>query len=289
MVCTRHGRKDLGVLLDNMESLKDEKSLHLNSSKENTQPQSPGHFLAQISHELRTPLTMIIGQSDALQEGLYGSLNPDQLSAVEQVTQSGIHLLKLIDSILDYNQFSSGSPRFNPAEVAIGPIIHAALQLVEHLAAEKQIVINHEDLTGDLLLEADEVQITQILVNLLDNAIKFTPVNGQIWIKASPIYRRPDAQTQSQLTTNGIEISVQDSGVGIEPEEIDTIFDPFVQGSINKDERQVGFGLGLSIVQQMVVLHNGSVSVESEPGRGSRFILTLPMQHDSQNVSQHKN
>ncbi len=244
---------------------------------EEANAQSPNYFLARISHELRTPLTMIIGQSDALQEGLYGSLNEEQLAAVEQVTQSGVHLLKLIDSILDYNQFSAGILRFNPAKVPIEPILHGALHLVEHHAAEKNIQIHVEDKTNNISIEADETQVIQILVNLLDNAVKFTEPNGSIWMSASTVAE--NELPTSQASSNSIRLTVEDTGVGIDPEEFNLIFEPFVQGATNNDAKRSGFGLGLSIIQQMVELHNGSVKIESRPGHGSRFIVTLPIHH----------
>lgn len=260
-----------------MEEFTNDKLPHSSSTHNETSVQTPDHFLARISHELRTPLTMIIGQSDALYEGLYGNLNDEQRTAVRQVTQSGIHLLKLIDSVLDYNHISSGNLRFNPKTVAVGQIIDAAIQLVEHHAAEKNIQISLENQIDQLVIVADETQVTQVLVNLLENAIKFTPPDGKIWLRATQTHDRQLYPETSEAAPSLVELTIEDNGIGIDDAELSQIFEPFVQGSADDDLPRNGFGLGLSIVQQIVELHKGSIQVKSKLGQGSQFTITLPV------------
>lgn len=260
-----------------MEEFRNQKLPQESSRDTELLAESPNHFLARLSHELRTPLTMIIGQSDALYEGLYGELNGEQEDAVKQVIQSSIHLLKLIDSVLDYNQISSGNLRFNPRPIAVGQIIEAAIQLVEHHAAEKSIQIYQENEVDQLAIVVDETQVTQVLVNLLENAIKFTPPNGKIWLKAAISNDEQSRVGKSKALPASIELTIEDNGIGINDEELNRIFEPFVQGSTNDDIARNGIGLGLSIVQQIVELHQGSIQVKSKLGQGSQFKVTLPV------------
>lgn len=234
-------------------------------------------FLAGISHELRTPLTMILGQADALQEGLYGELNEEQQIAAEQVLQSSNHLLKLIDSILDYNRFSTQNVSIQRERVTINPICIAAIQMVAHHANRKKIELTLQDETEGLIIEVDEVQLMQMLVNLLDNAIKFTPDGGGVGLTVM------SDPTASELPNGGqaaqtVSFAIWDTGIGLSNEDVDSVFEPFVQIQSDDQVRRSGAGLGLSLVQQMVDLHDGQISVASEKDQGSRFTITLPIQ-----------
>lgn len=237
-------------------------------------------FLASISHELRTPLTMIVGHTDALDEGLFGELNQEQSEAVSQILQSSTHLVKLIDSILDYNRFSTQNVSINRETVTIEPICVVAMQMVEPLAHQRNILLTLDNNIDGLVAAVDEVQITQILVNLLDNAIKFTPVDGQVGLDVTSNSQPLNAQLNSQPSSGEqttFSLSVWDTGIGLKQNDLEAIFEPFIQIPTDTNTQQKGAGLGLSLVQQMVSLHDGTIAVESKIDGGSRFTVTLPV------------
>lgn len=234
--------------------------------------QAKDQFLATMSHELRTPLTMIMGHSDALREGLYGDLNDEQIAATEQIFQSSNHLLRLIDSILDFNRFNTQNVLIQTQILTVEPICIAALQLVEHMASQKEIALTFENCVGDLEIEVDETWLVQMLVNLLDNAIKYTPAGGNVGLTITQ-------DTKSKRHDSFVNFEVWDEGIGIASEALDQIFEPFVQLELQNGQqhRRLGTGLGLSLVNHMVRLHHGTITVTSKPGKGSRFRLKIPV------------
>lgn len=219
-------------------------------------------FLASMSHELRTPLHTIIGFADLLAEELKGALNPDQKRFVGHIQQDSRHLLELINDILDLSKIESGRLELHPELFKAADAMAETMAGLRPLAANKQIRIK-EALDPVLTITADRLRFKEILYNLVNNAIKFTPEKGQITVESS---ERPD----------GIFFAVIDTGIGIHPSEQQAIFDKFYQlGSTTRGVRE-GTGLGLAITRSLVEMHGGRIWVESAPGAGSRFQFVLP-------------
>ncbi len=222
-------------------------------------------FLAAMSHELRTPLNAILGLAEALQEEIYGKTNDRQRKALHTIERSGYHLLELINDVLDVAKIGAGRMELEMRPVHVPTICESSLRLVRRDALKKQLKVRleiDEDVTH---LQADERRLKQILVNLLSNAVKFTPDGGQIALEV-----HGDADRQQ------VEFVVWDTGIGIGGEDLQRLFEPFVQLDSRLSRQYPGTGLGLALVHQMAHLHGGSVSVESELGRGSRFVVCLP-------------
>ena len=221
-------------------------------------------FLANMSHELRTPLNAIIGFSEVLGERLFGELNEKQAEYTEDILSSGRHLLSLINEILDLSKVEAGRMELEVATFDLPLAIDNARTFVRERAIKHGINLDVtvDERLGDFV--GDERKIKQILLNLLSNAVKFTPEGGRIGIKASQ-------------TDGAVEISVSDTGVGIEPEDQARIFEEFRQVGSDYAHKSEGTGLGLTLAKKFVELHGGRIWVESEVGKGSRFIFTLPV------------
>lgn len=222
-------------------------------------------FLASMSHELRTPLNAILGLSESLAEHVAGPLNDKQQRYVKTISESGSHLLSLINDILDLARIESGQVVLNITEVDLQQICQASLRMVNQLAHKKE-----QDLSLDLdegigSIWVDERRLKQILVNLLSNAVKFTPAGGKLGLKV-----RADPWEKHVMFT------VWDNGIGISQNDMQRLFQPFVQLDSSLSREAPGTGLGLALVAQMVRLHGGNVSLESKLNEGSRFTVTLP-------------
>lgn len=223
------------------------------------------HFLASMSHELRTPLAGILGLSEVLREGIYGELQPKQLEAVRAVEDSGRHLLGLINDILDLTKIEADQVVLDRKPTALTPLAEAAMRMIKSPAAKKCIqtrcTVNPPDLAADL----DPTRFKQILVNLLDNAIKFTPVGGTVSLTID-----------GTRDTDTVLAEVQDTGCGIDSADFRRIFLPFEQSDQQLARTYGGAGLGLPLVLRLAELHGGGVSVSSARGHGSTFTVTVP-------------
>jgi signal transduction histidine kinase/putative methionine-R-sulfoxide reductase with GAF domain len=221
-------------------------------------------FLANMSHELRTPLNAIIGFSEVLGERMFGELNEKQAEYTDDILTSGRHLLSLINEILDLSKVEAGRMELELATFDLPLAIDNARTFVRERATKHGINLDVtvDERLGDFM--GDERKIKQILLNLLSNAVKFTPEGGRIGIKA----RRADGS---------VEISVSDTGIGIAPEDQPKIFEEFRQVGSDYAHKVEGTGLGLTLAKKFVELHGGRIWVESEVGKGSRFIFTLPI------------
>jgi PAS domain S-box-containing protein len=222
-------------------------------------------FLASMSHELRTPLNAILGLSEALQEEVYGPLTDKQRKSLATIEQSGKHLLELINDILDLSKIESGKMEFQIAPVSVQILCESSLTFVRQQAHQKNIKLNSKIAEELGQIAVDERRIRQVLVNLLSNAVKFTPEGGEVWVEVEP---DPEAEI--------LQLRVIDTGIGIAPENLDKLFKPFVQLDSRLSRRYAGTGLGLALVRRIVELHGGSISLESEVGKGSRFTVNLP-------------
>ncbi len=219
-------------------------------------------FLASMSHELRTPLNAIIGFSDLLAEQAAGALSAKQLRFVNHIQQGARHLLALINDILDLSKVEAGRLELNRENLAVAPVLADVLTSIRPPAAAKNIAI-HSSIGPDVSIFADRVRFKQVLFNLLNNAVKFTPENGKIWVEA--------VERRGRLT-----VSVSDTGLGIPIEEQEAIFDAFHQAGATTKGVKEGTGLGLAITKRLVEEHGGRIWVESEPGKGARLSFTMP-------------
>jgi PAS domain S-box-containing protein len=222
-------------------------------------------FLANMSHELRTPLTGILGITEILLEQNFGPLNERQGKYLQLIDSSGHHLLSLINDILDLTKIESGKIDLELEMLNVKELCQACLVFIREPAQTKHITLKSHYEPETLRMLADVRRLKQILVNLLGNAVKFTPAEGQISLTVS-------ADVQSAQIT----FVVADTGIGISPLDIPRLFTPFTQVDSSLSRRHEGTGLGLSLVKQLAELHGGKVSVDSEVGKGSRFSVVLP-------------
>jgi signal transduction histidine kinase len=233
--------------------------------------QHKSQFLANMSHELRTPLNAILGYTELVADGIYGAV-PDKIhEVVERVQKSGRHLLGLINDVLDISKIEAGQLKLSIGDYSFSDVVQSVTTAVESLAAEKQLTLT-ADVPGDLPVGAgDERRITQVLLNLVGNAIKFTD-RGAVKIAAS-------------VADGAFTVSVTDTGPGIAPADQARIFEEFQQVDNTDTRRKGGTGLGLSISKRIVELHGGRIWVESEPGTGSTFRFTLPVRAAAQEAT----
>jgi PAS domain S-box-containing protein len=222
-------------------------------------------FLANMSHELRTPLNVILGMSQALQEGVYDPITAQQQQPLHAIEESGNHLLMMITDILDMARMEAGKSDLDLKPIDLAAVSRASMQAIEHEAHKKQITTStHIDQVQRPLL-ADERRVRQMLLNLLSNAVKFTPEGGRVGL-----------EVHGKLDEQAIELIVWDTGIGIASEQIGRLFKPFVQVDSSLSRRYAGTGLGLALVAKLADLHGGAVDVESEEDQGSRFRIRLP-------------
>jgi two-component system, NtrC family, sensor kinase len=224
--------------------------------------QHKSEFLANMSHELRTPLNAIIGFSEVLNERMFGELNDKQAEYLKDIYASGQHLLSLINDILDLSKIEAGRMELEMSDFDLPSAIDNALTLVRERAGRHGIRLGQaiDDRVG--LIRGDERKVKQVLLNLLSNALKFTPEGGRIDVRAT-------------VNDGMAEISVADTGVGIAPEDQEAIFEEFRQVG-TADKKVEGTGLGLALSRKFIELHGGRIWVQSQPGKGSTFSFTLP-------------
>ncbi len=221
-------------------------------------------FLASMSHELRTPLNIIIGFSELMLDGVPGPVTNEQKQCLDDILASGSHLLGLIDEALDLAKIESGRMEFSVTEVALSEVVESLRNTMMPILAPRKQRLDVMVDDGLPRLYADKGRLRQVLLNLLTNAAKFSPDGGQIRVEA---VSRGD----------WCQVSVIDSGIGIKKEDHHRIFEPFCQLDSSLTKGKSGVGLGLAVVRQIIDKHGGRIWVESEHGRGSRFIFTLPL------------
>jgi CheY-like chemotaxis protein/nitrogen-specific signal transduction histidine kinase len=220
-------------------------------------------FLASMSHELRTPLNAVIGFSDVLLERMFGELNERQDEYLRDIRSSGHHLLELINEILDLSKVEAGRMELDLGSVSLADAIDHGLAMVRERAAKHGISLRR-DIAGDIgMVWADELKLRQVLLNLLTNAVKFTPDGGSVAIAA-------------RVTDGEVEVSVTDTGIGIAEAERERIFEAFQRGGRTAPTGAEGTGLGLTLTRQIVELHGGRIWMTSTPGAGSTFAFALP-------------
>jgi signal transduction histidine kinase len=260
-------------------------------------------FLANMSHELRTPLNAIVGFVELLRDGIYGELAPRQVAPVERIASSATHLRQLVDQILDLAKMAAGRLEVHPELLDLRPF-------VLNVASEMEVLVQERGLNSSIVLGAglprvrtDPMHLRQILLNLLGNAIKFTP-SGGIAIRARLVAEK-DGAVRALWSRGGnadgdgapptaaghawIALQIADSGVGIAPADRERIFEEFeqVNAGPRSDSIQRGTGLGLPISRRLARLLGGDLTVESEVGKGSTFTVWLPVEHGGAKEQQH--
>lgn len=226
------------------------------------------NFLTNISHQLRTPLNTVINSTGLVADGVLGEINEAQAEFLQRAVQGSEYLLKLLNDILDITRIETGQLALRPETVYLQEVMAEALPLVRGMLQNKAVQIKTE-INPDLpALTADRLRMRQILLNLLANAIKFTP-SGFIWVRA---------WSDSQM----VYVSVEDTGIGIAPENLPLVFEDYQQVTAPEEiqferRRHLGTGLGLSITKALIELHGGHISVKSELGQGTIFTFMLPL------------
>jgi len=260
-----------GALMNLVEDL-NEKTRELALAKERAEAADKikSAFLATMSHELRTPLNSIIGFTGIILQGLAGPLNPEQRKQLEMVRSSARHLLALINDVLDISKIEAAQLKVTRERVAVRPTTDRVIGIVRPLAEAKGIAL-HVDLAPNVdIVSADQRRVEQVLLNLLNNAVKFTE-QGSVTLSA----RRTLAEGEGAGTC--IEFCVSDTGIGIPPDSLSTLFQPFRQIDTGLSRQHEGTGLGLAICRRLTELMGGKITVTSELGRGSIFRFTLPV------------
>jgi signal transduction histidine kinase len=233
--------------------------------------QHKSQFVANMSHELRTPLAAILGYAELMEEGFYGGMSEKSLDALKRIRSNGRHLLGLINTVLDIAKIESGQFSLNLTDYALAGVVETVRAATESLAEAKKLALK-TDVANDMPTGlGDEQRLTQVLLNLVGNAIKFTDT-GEVRVSAT--------------ATNGhFAVSVTDTGPGIPAEEQNRIFEQFHQVDNSNTKAKGGTGLGLAIAKQIVEMHGGRIWVESTPGRGATFQMELPVRAEKRSAS----
>jgi len=223
------------------------------------------NFLANMSHELRTPLNAIIGFAEILRYQMFGPLGNDRyVGYVDDIQRSGQHLLSLINDILDIAKIEAGRQPLKLERQVLSPLIERSIRMAQPIAERRSVNLKFHASGADLSANCDSRAVTQMVINLVSNAVKFSPPGGTV-----------DVRLESS-SLGGAKISVADSGPGIEEEVLPHLFEAYAHRAAQTTQRQDGVGLGLAITKALVELHNGQIRVVTQPGRGTTMTLELP-------------
>jgi signal transduction histidine kinase len=254
-------RDELGALAANVNRMNDE--LRRLYTELEAASRHKSEFLASMSHELRTPLNAIIGFTQVLQEEMFGPVNEKQSEYLDDIHSSGNYLLSLINDVLDLSKVEAGQVELDVRPFSLRDALERGVVMVRERASEDGVEVELAAGSDVGVIEGDERRIKQVIFNLLSNAVKFTPPGGEVDVSASRV--------------NGeVHISVADTGPGIAPDDHDRIFENFQQTDLGLEQRD-GTGLGLALSKRLVELHGGRIWLESELGKGSTFVVTLPV------------
>jgi PAS domain S-box-containing protein len=235
-------------------------------------------FLANMSHELRTPLNAILGITESLSEGVFGAIQEKQKSMLQVVEDSGNHLLELINDILDLAKIEADEMTLECQASNIKDICQSSMMFVRQMAIQKNLQLDLRGAQSELETSLDERRIRQVLINLLSNAIKFTPSGGKITLEYSLERKLPFNENTS--LQDWVYLKVTDTGIGITADNLQKLFQPFIQIDSQLNRQYDGTGLGLALVKKIVELHGGYVRATSEVGVGSQFAIALPYSSD---------
>jgi signal transduction histidine kinase/ActR/RegA family two-component response regulator len=241
------------------------------TSKAEDANKAKSKFVANMSHELRTPLTAVIGYASVLSDGMFGPINDKQKDALTSIAKSSQHLKELIDEVLNLSRIEAGKDDPEPSNVEIFPLMQQIYKLMLQTSTAKNVQllpITIDEKIKFLKLWVDPRHIRQILLNLMSNAVKYTPDGGTVQINA-------------EIIGDKVKFTVQDTGVGIPPELQDRLFGRFERGEDTYSREQVGTGIGLSLTKHLCEINGGIIGVESEVGRGSNFWIMIPLAETS--------
>jgi signal transduction histidine kinase len=241
------------------------------------------NFLATVSHELRTPLTSIIGYSEMLSEGLAGELSVEQKDFVQTIREKGEQLLALIKGLLDLSKFESGTMTLRKNNAEVAKVVQEVVSTMQPHALKKDVRLEQAVEPGLPRIWADPERLRQVLLNLTENALKFTPEKGRVEIGARLTGMDPESRGDGSgmvllgTKRTAIEFRVSDTGIGIPEAEREKVFDAFYQVDSSSTREQGGTGLGLSIVKRLVDGHDGTVRIEGNQPSGTVFVVTIPV------------
>lgn len=227
-------------------------------------------FLANMSHELRTPLTAIVGYSSVLLDGVFGPMNDKQLDALQAVVRSSDHLKRLIDDVLNLARIESGKEEIEPERLSLRELLQQVHKLMMQQALQKGVKLQPLELSPAIEkthIYADSRHAHQVLINLMSNAVKYTPKDGEVHLTA-------------EIVGDKAQINIIDTGVGISPHRLNRLFERFERGDDSYSREQEGTGIGLNLTRHLVELNGGRIGVESEVQRGSKFWVLLPLCND---------
>ena len=259
-----HDGRTLSTYIDITQLKQREHELESARDRAQAADATKSEFLANVSHELRTPLNAIMGFSEVIQHQMFGPVNERYLDYVKDINDSGTHLLGVIEVLLDISKVQAGKLELSERDVDLRKLVDRCVRLIQGQAdAEKVELLVHLDpeLPG---VWADELRLRQVIINLLSNAVKFTSEQGTVCLD---VRRTPDGK---------VEISVADTGVGMDEDELEMAMEPFGQAGSAYTRNHRGTGLGLPIAKSLVELHDGSLAITSTKGVGTRAVVTLP-------------
>jgi signal transduction histidine kinase len=232
-------------------------------------------FLAIMSHELRTPLNAVLGYSELMELGISGPITDKMREQIGRIRMSAVHLLGLVNDILDLAKVEAGRLQVTSGPCSATGTLAAAMALIQPQAAARGLEVAVLPAEEDIVFRGDDERVRQILVNLLSNAVKFTAPGGKITVEIARS-KSPDPDTKLPPSRSYVAFRVSDTGAGIPPDKLLSIFDPFVQAESGHSRTREGSGLGLSISRRLSRLMGGDLTVKSEVGKGSTFSLWLP-------------
>jgi len=259
---------ELKQLNEELEQRVQQRTAELAQSKDRAQAanRAKSNFVANLSHELRTPLTSIAGFAEALQEKYFGDLNEKQAEYVKYIQDNSQHMLSLINQIVDLEKIETGKTEIQISNVKMKILLKKSISMIEEKAAEHHITLGYElaPEIDELEVHVDELKLQQVVINLLSNAVMFTPDGGHVTVRV-------------KLEEKQLMVEVVDNGIGIAPENQEKVFEDFFQVKGGIKDKTPGLGLGLGLSRRLVEMHGGKLWVESEgEGRGSRFVFTIP-------------
>ena len=267
-----HPERITGVMLDVTQDKEAEETLRLANLELERAMRVKDEFLANMSHELRTPLNSILGISESLEEQVAGQINEKQNKYLHIISESGHHLLNLINDILDLSKIGADRLELNITQISTEAFCQSSVRMIKELALKKKLNVSYHLDENVKVIQGDERRLKQIIVNLLSNAVKFTPEGESLGLEVT------GDEERARVT-----FTVWDTGIGINKHDLTRLFKPFVQLDSRLSREAGGTGLGLMLVSQLTRLHGGNVDVQSEPGKGSKFIVSLPWQVNNEN------